>query len=68
MLCINVFLLLLLPCFVERSELNAKSVDPDQTQLSLIWVYTSCQCPIYGTQGINDDINMFIPEFPKRTL
>ena len=46
---------LLLSCLVEISELNANSVDPDQMPHSarLIWVYTVCQSPFYGTLGIN---------------
>ena len=41
--------------FLEIIELNAISVDPDQTARSarLIWVYTVCRCPVYGTLGLN---------------
>ena len=38
------------PCFIYIPALNANSVDPDQ-MWHLIWVYTVCQCPIYGTLG-----------------
>ena len=40
----------LLLYFIEIPVFNANSVDPDQT---LHWVYTVCQCPFYGTLGIN---------------
>ena len=29
------------------------NVDPDQTMRHLIWVYTICQCPFYGTLSLN---------------
>ena len=44
--------ILLLPCFIEIPVSIAKNVDPDQTP-RLNWVYTVCQCPFYGTLGIN---------------
>ena len=50
--CLSVFITTM---FIEMSVINANSVDPDQSprSVALIWVYTVCQCPIYGTLGIN---------------
>ena len=44
----DVHLVFLSPCFICIPVLNANSVDPDQ-----IWVYTVCQCPIYGMLCVN---------------
>ena len=45
--------------YYKNHELNANSVDPDQTPLSaaLIWVYTVCQCPFYRVLDINANHN-----------
>ena len=47
--------LLLLPCFIEITVLNANSVDPDQTPRSTAsdLGLHCCQCPFYGTLGLN---------------
>ena len=37
--------------WLQISELNANSEDP--VLQCLIWVYTVCQCPFYGTLGLN---------------
>ena len=57
---------ILLPCFIEIPVFNAYSVDSEETPLyavpelvrchlmrRLIWSYSVCQCPLYGTVGIN---------------
>ena len=45
-------LFLLISCFVEISELNVNSVDPDQTP-RLIWVNSVWQSPFHETLGLN---------------
>ena len=42
-------------CFVGMSKCNANSVDRDQTPhcAASDLVFTVCQCPFYGTLGIN---------------
>ena len=51
----GVFSLFLLSFIIEMHVLNANIVDPDQMPCSarLIWVYTVCQCPVYGTPGVH---------------
>ena len=56
-------LFLFLPCFNENSVSNANSADPDQ---SLIWVYTICKCPFYGTLSINGLSSLFAWHLPPR--
>ena len=50
----------ILPCFVENPVFQANSVDPDQTPRSAAsdLVCTVCQCPFYGTLGINGLTNI----------
>ena len=56
------FFLFFFSCFIEISELNAHSVDPDQMPCSA----TSdlglhfCKCPFYGTLGLYDLRNVFV--------
>ena len=52
----GIWLFLLLPCFLEIPAFNANSVDLDQTPHS----DTVCQCPFYGTLGLNGLINQNI--------
>ena len=51
----GIWLVLLLSCFVEISELNANSVDPDQTpRFAVSDLGLHCfQCPFDGTLGLN---------------
>ena len=48
------FAFLVLSCFTEISVFNANSVDPIRCHVVqlLIWIFTVCQCPLYGTSGI----------------
>ena len=48
----GVWIVLLLPCFIEFSVFDANSVDRDQTPRSAA-SDTVCQCPFYGTLGLN---------------
>ena len=49
--------------FIENPALNACNVDPDQTPR--FWVYTVCQCPFYGTLGMNGLSSMFVWVTPQ---
>ena len=56
----GVWLVLFLPYYIEIPVFNANIVDPDPQGSDaaycgrgLIWVYTFCQWPIYGTLGLN---------------